>query len=184
MELNIKNHVDGKMRNPVIKYPKGLHSNLQHYELVGYCDLPCIVCSVMKVHDDKGMPIMKSETDIASDCWCGGKLENGKCARREAHSSDQSELGLAADAIEETRPFQRLLKQHGSQRRVMEAYWTGKLTPAEESAIEDKVSLEQRVMYKPTTFSTAAKIQRMNSVLQAFGYRLTQEESETIEAIL
>jgi len=58
-------------------------------------------------------------------------------------------LDIAANDIEEMRPFQRLLKTHGSQRRVLEAYWTGKLTPAEETAIEDKISLEQRVMYKP-----------------------------------
>ena len=58
-------------------------------------------------------------------------------------------LDMAVESIEETRPFQRLLRQHGSQRRVMEAYWTCRLTAEEETAIEDKISLEQRVMYKP-----------------------------------
>lgn len=62
----------------------------------------------------------------------------------------ESVLDAIAQDIREREPRARfLLKQYGSFRRLMWAYWKGELSPKDEAELESTFRPEDRIGYRP-----------------------------------
>lgn len=94
--------------------------------------------------------VCKHGLDIGGWCTACRMPEFTKLLRESQESLERlNPLRTHAEARAAGRTLSELTQLCGSYRRMLEAYWAAELTPEEERILEDKISEERRIAYRP-----------------------------------